>query len=38
MCRFRFENLEIWKFAIEISNKLFDIADMLIERKKFKFA
>ncbi len=23
MSKFRFENLEIWKFAIEISNKLF---------------
>ena len=38
MSKFRFENLEIWKFAINISDKLFDIADMLIEKKKFKFA
>ncbi len=30
--RFRFEDLEIWKLAIEIADQLFDIADDL-ERK-----
>ena len=38
MTKFRFEQLEIWRFGIEISNQLFDIADMLIENKKYKFA
>ncbi len=35
MTKFRFEQLEIWKFAIEISNQLFDLADLLIEKKKY---
>jgi len=38
MSSFRFESLEIWRFAIDISDRLFDIADLLIEKKKFKFA
>lgn len=36
--KFRFEDLEIWKLSIEISVKLFDIADNLEERKLFRFA
>ena len=36
--KFRFENLEIWKLGIHISNQLFNIADMLEEKKKYKFA
>ena len=35
---FRFEGLDIWKLAIEINNELFDISDLLISEKKFKFA
>lgn len=35
---FRFESLDIWKLAIEINNNLFDISDLLISKKKFKFA
>jgi four helix bundle protein len=35
---FRFQNLEIWKKAIEIGNKLLDIADDLEKRKLFRFA
>jgi four helix bundle protein len=35
---FRFQDLEIWKKAIEIGNKLFDIADDLERKKLFRFA
>ena len=38
MAHFRFETLEIWKMAIEIGDELFDIADDLEERKRFRFA
>jgi four helix bundle protein len=36
--KFRFQDLEIWKLAVEIANILFDIADSLDERKFFRFA
>jgi len=32
MAQFRFQDLEIWKMAIELGDQLFDIADEL-ERK-----
>jgi four helix bundle protein len=35
---FRFEKLDIWKNAIEISDKLFDIADKADEKHYYKFA
>ena len=35
---FRFENLEIWKKAIEIAEELLDIADQLEAKKLFRFA
>jgi four helix bundle protein len=35
---FRFENLEIWKFAISLSDSLFDIADKSDEKRFYKFA
>lgn len=38
MTRFRFESLEIWKMAIEISNQLFDIADDLESKKRYRFS
>jgi four helix bundle protein len=38
MSQFRFESLDIWKMAIEISDQLFDIADDLVEKKKYRFA
>ena len=38
MSKFRFQDLEIWKDAIEIADKLFDIADMLEDKKLFRFA
>lgn len=36
--KFRFEDLEVWKMAIDIGNKLFDLADHLENRKLFRFA
>ena len=35
---FRFQDLEIWKKAIEIGEKLFDIADELEGKKLYRFA
>ena len=35
---FRFQNLEIWKKAIEIGMQLFDIADDLEKRRLYRFA
>ena len=37
MVKFRFEDLKIWKLAIEIADKLFDIADRLEKEKLFRF-
>jgi hypothetical protein len=36
--KFRFQDFEIWKLAIEIANELFDIADELENRKLYRFA
>jgi len=38
MVKFRFQDLEIWKLAIQIADELFDIADELEENKLYKFA
>ena len=38
MTHFRFQDLEIWKFAFQIANELYDIADMLENKKLFRFA
>ena len=38
MVNFRFEKLEIWQLAIQISDSLFDIADELAEKKKFRLS
>ncbi|HQK68457.1 MAG TPA: four helix bundle protein, partial [Bacteroidales bacterium] len=35
---FRFEKLDIWKEALEISDILFDYADIADSRKLYKFA
>ena len=35
---FRFESLEIWQIAIEITDELFLIADFLESRKLYRFA
>lgn len=36
--KFRFQDLDIWKLAIEIANELFDIADELERNHLFRFA
>ena len=38
MASFRFEELEIWRLGSEIGDDLFDIADMLSDKKKFRFS
>lgn len=38
MAKFRFEDLDIWKMAIEIGEIVFDIANELEDRKLFGFA
>jgi four helix bundle protein len=38
MAKFRFQDLEIWKLSLEISDRLFDIADDLEKRKLYRFA
>ena len=38
MVKFRFQDLEIWKAAIELGDKLFDIADRLNNDKLYAFA
>lgn len=38
MGQFRFQSLEIWNDAIELADKLFDIADKLDEKRLYKFA
>jgi len=35
---FRFQDFEIWKKAIEIGNKLLDIADDMEKRRLYRFA
>lgn len=38
MVKFRFQDLEIWKEAIEVAEVLLDIADTIEQRKLFRFA
>jgi four helix bundle protein len=38
MAKFRFQDLEIWQKAIEIGDRLLDIADDLEAQKKFRFS
>ncbi len=38
MVKFRFQDLDIWKMAIDIGDKLFDIADMLEHKRLYRFA
>ncbi|MGB6012654.1 MAG: four helix bundle protein [Desulfobacterales bacterium] len=38
MVKFRFQDLEVWQLAIEIADELFDIADDLEKKKKYRFA
>ena len=36
--KFRFQDLEIWKDAVILADRLFDIAEALEKRKLFRFA
>jgi len=36
--KFRFQDLKIWRLAIEIADELFDFADDLEKKKLFRFA
>ncbi len=38
MKKFRFENLEIWQRAVEVTRKLFRLADILEQKKLYRFA
>jgi len=38
MAKFRFQDLIIWKEAIAIADKLFDIADILEQKKLYRFS
>lgn len=38
MAKFRFEDLEIWQLAIEIADRVFDIADDLEKNRLYRFA
>jgi len=38
MARFRFQDFKIWQSAIEIADKLFDIADELERSNLYRFA
>ena len=38
MVKFRFQDLEIWKLSIDITDELFDIADDLDKKRLFRFA
>ena len=38
MIKFRFQDLKIWQLAIQIADELFDLADELESKKKYRFA
>ena len=38
MVKFRFQDLEIWQLAIQITDELFDIADELEKKRLYRFA
>lgn len=38
MAQFKFQALEVWQLAIEITDKLLNIADHLSEKNKYRFA
>lgn len=38
MVKFRFEDLEIWKKAIEVENHFYELADSLKRKEKYRFA
>ena len=38
MAKFKFQDLKIWQLAIEIADRLFDIADDLEQKRLYRFA
>ena len=38
MAKYRFQDLEIWKTSLEITDRLFDLADVVEKKKHFRFA
>ena len=38
MVKFRFQDLEIWRMAIEIADELFDIADKVEKKHFYRFS
>jgi len=36
--KFRFQDLKIWQLAVEIADRLFDIADRLDKKRLYRFA
>jgi len=38
MIKFRFQDLKIWQLAIQIADKLFDIAENLEKKRLYRFA
>lgn len=38
MIKFRFQDLKIWQLAIQIADELFDMADVLEEKRLYRFA
>lgn len=38
MAQFRFQNLDIWKEAIEMTDDLLDVADQVDRARKYRFA
>lgn len=38
MARFRFQDFEIWRMSIDIADELFDIADILDQKRYYRFA
>jgi len=38
MVKFRFQDLKIWQLAIEIADELFNLADVLEQKRLYRFA
>jgi four helix bundle protein len=36
--KFRFQDLKVWQLAMEIADRLFDIADRLDKKRLYRFA
>ena len=38
MAKYRFQDLDIWKRSVQLTDKLFDLADKLEETRQYRFA